>query len=269
MFSVLMSVYWKDSPQYFREALESVFDQTLMPQEVVLVKDGALNGGLDQIVEEFVQTYPSTIKVIALERNHGLGYALGVGMQSCSFEFVARVDSDDICFPDRFETQVAILKANPQIDILGAWIDEFEGNKENVLSIRKVPEDNAEILAFSKYRCPFNHPSVMLRKSSVLKCGNYQPYGTFEDYLLWMKMLKQGCVGYNVQRSLVYFRTSRQVYARRGGLKKAVAEVRLQLKFYELGAISLLVLARNIVVRGVFRIVPSTVRGFLYKYFGN
>ena len=143
------------------------------------------------------------------------------------------MDTDDIAKPDRFEKQLAIFLEHPEIDVVGAWIDEFEGEVSNVLSMRKVPEQHENILRFAKGRCPVNHPVVMFRKSAVLKAGGYKHFPLFEDYYLWVRMLMNGARFYNIQESLLFFRFSPDMFRRRGGWRYAVTEVRLQTLFYK------------------------------------
>ena len=124
-FSVLLSLYYKENPIFLRESLHSVFGQTLQPDEVILVEDGPLTPALYEVVEEFAGRY-STIKRIVLEKNRGLGNALSEGLKHCSCDLVARMDTDDICKPERFARQLAFMESHPEISVVGAWIDEFQ-----------------------------------------------------------------------------------------------------------------------------------------------
>ena len=187
-FSVLLSLYHKESALFLHQSLESVFAQTLLPTEVILVEDGPLSEELHAVVKEFMDRYLE-LKVIPLVENQGLGKALNEGLKHCSYDIVARMDTDDVAKPDRFEKQLAIFQEHPEVDVVGAWIDEFEGAVSNVLSVRKVPKDQEDILRFAKGRCPVNHPVVMFRKSAVLKAGGYKHFPLFEDYYLWVRML--------------------------------------------------------------------------------
>ena len=199
LFSVLLSLYHKESPLFLRQSLTSIFTQTLLPIEVVLVEDGPLTDELYAVIKEFTSQHPE-LKVISLPTNRGLGKALNEGLKHCSYDLVARMDTDDIAKPDRFEKQLAIFLEHPEIDVVGAWIDEFEGEVSNVLSMRKVPEQHENILRFAKGRCPVNHPVVMFRKSAVLKAGGYKHFPLFEDYYLWVRMLMNGARFYNIPK---------------------------------------------------------------------
>lgn len=265
LFSVLMSVYKSDNAFYFRAAFASIIEQSLKPAEVILVKDGPVNKDLDLVISELSALYPALLKVVVLEKNMGLGYALDIGLAQCTHDIVARMDSDDISFANRFQQQIQVLQKNADIDLVGAWIAEFEGNIENVSSYRRTPETHDEIVRFSKRRSPFNHPSVVFRKAAILEAGGYHSYGTFEDYILWARFLMLGKKAYNIQQALVYFRIDANTYLRRGGFKKAMQEVRLQRDFFKMGFVSLPEFCSNVILRGCVRLVPNIMRIMIYK----
>ena len=244
-FSVLLSLYHKESALFLHQSLESVFAQTLLPTEVILVEDGPLSEELHAVVKEFMDRYLE-LKVIPLVENQGLGKALNEGLKHCSYDIVARMDTDDVAKPDRFEKQLAIFQEHPEVDVVGAWIDEVEGAVTNVLSVRRVP---------------------MFRKSAVLKAGGYKHFPLFEDYYLWVRMLMDGARFYNIQESLLFFRFSPDMFKRRGGWRYAVTEVKLQTLFYRIGFIDFFSLIRNICIRLVTRLLPNDFRSLLYKRF--
>lgn len=263
-FNVLLSLYFKEHPEYFRDSLDSILNQTLLPDEIVLVKDGPLTKELDALVEEYQARYPK-FKIVPLEKNVGLGKALNEGLKHCSHDIVARMDTDDICKPDRFEKQLAVFKNNPDVDVVSSWIDEFEGDVKNILSTRKLPETHSEIYEYGKKRCPINHPAVMFKKSAVLTAGGYMHLPLFEDYYLWVRMLVNGAKFYNIQESLLYFRTSSAMFMRRGGLKYALTEVSFLWKMHKIGYVNLLSTIKSIFIRFTVRIMPNSIRGFIYK----
>ncbi len=264
MLSVLMSVYHKENPLHLAESLDSVLNQTLSPDEIVMVKDGPLTPALDAVLDEYVRKHP-LIKRVALPVNVGLGRALNEGLKHCSGELVARMDTDDISKPGRFARQSKILRDNPDIDIVGSWVEEFDSGMNDVVSVRKVPETPERICAYAKKRSPFNHPTVMLRKEAVLSAGGYRHFLWFEDYCLWAHMLNEGRKGYNIQESLLFFRTSPDMFRRRGGMKYLKNEIALQREFRRIGFISGAEMALNIAVRSAFRLIPNGTRAFMYK----
>ena len=182
-FSVLLSLYIKENAEYFKSSLESIFCQTLLPNEVILVKDGPITEELEKIIADFKKRY-KILKVIPLEKNIGLGLALNEGLKHCSYDIVARMDTDDIAKKDRFDKQIDIFRNNPEIDLVSAWIDEFTDDISNINSTRKLPENHKDILSFGKSRNPVNHPVVMFRKNKVMEAGSYKDFYLLEDYYL-------------------------------------------------------------------------------------
>ena len=264
MFSVLMSLYFKEYPAYLKASLDSLFHQTLLPDEVVLVEDGPLSSELEQVVSDYSTRYPM-LKVIPLPQNQGLGKALNEGLKYCSYELVARMDTDDIAKPMRFQKQVEVFEKHPEIDVCSAWIDEFEESVNNVISTRKLPEWHDDIALYAKSRNPINHPVVMFKKSAVMVAGSYQHFPLFEDYYLWVRMLMNGAKFYNIQESLLWFRFSPEMFKRRGGWGYAMKELKFQKTLRAMGFISTPHYLKNVVIRLITRIIPNSWRSFIYK----
>lgn len=179
-----MSLYYKERPDYLRQSLDSVFNQTLPPDEVVMVEDGPLTDELYHVLDEYETKYPQ-FKRIPLAVNGGLGKALNEGLKHCSNELVARMDTDDICFPERFEKQIQFMTINPKTDISSGWIAEFQDDISNIKSIKKVPQSHEEVARYIKSRNPLNHPCVIFRKKAVERANGYQHFPLFEDWYLW------------------------------------------------------------------------------------
>lgn len=263
-FSVLLSIYCKEIPAFFENALFSIINQTLQANEIIIVKDGGLTNELEKILFEYSNKY-SNIKIISLPQNQGLGNALNEGLKHCSYNIIARMDTDDIAKPERFEKQIEIFKSYPDIDVVGTWIDEFEERPQNIISTRKLPETHKEIHQYALKRNPINHPTVMFKKDTVIAAGGYKHFPLFEDYFLWVRMLLNGAKFYNIQESLLYFRFSPDMFKRRGGLKYACTEAKFQWKLHQLGFISLTKTCMNIAIRFGTRIIPNGLRGWIYK----
>ena len=261
-FSVLMSVYMREKPHHLEQALDSLLAQTVQPSEVVIVEDGPLTEALHAVIAAFKQRFPTTVSVV-LPRNLGLGLALNHGLKQCRFPIIARMDSDDIAMPLRFEKQLEILRTHKEIDVVGSWIDEFFGTKENIISTRKVPETHQEILHFARYRCPLNHPTVVFRKEAIEKVGCYRKV-RLEDYDLWVRALQSGAVFYNLQESLLWFRFSAEAFHRRGGLNYAVKEIGFHYAMYKRGFIGLSTFVWNVVTRLLVRLLPNGLRKKVY-----
>lgn len=221
-YSVLMSVYCKENPEYLRDSMISIYEQTLPTNDFVLVCDGPLNNALDQVIEDMQHVFGNTLHVYRLEENRGLGEALNYGLHQCKNELVARMDSDDMSLKDRCEKELQVFNSNNKIAIVSGGIEEFIDSPKNITGKRVVPKTTVEIINFSKKRNPFNHPAVMLRKSIALEVGGYsEKFHLFEDYYLWIRILMCQYQGINLQDTLVYMRTSANSYERRGGVDYA------------------------------------------------
>jgi len=264
-FSLLMSVYKHEKPEFFSACFDSIYNQSLLPTEIILVEDGPLPAELHEAIEKEEKRF-ACMRRIVLEENQGLGIALNKGLEACSCDIVARMDTDDICTPNRFAVQVEFLNAHPEIDVLGAWITEFDYTPSNAIAIRNLPEFHDDIYDFGKSRNPINHPVVMFRKQSVVEAGGYQPFPFFEDYYLWARMLKAGYRFHNLQESLLLFRRSPEMVRRRGGLTYANNEIHFQVTLYKLGYISVFVFLKNICQRYGVRLAPNWIRGLIYKH---
>jgi glycosyltransferase involved in cell wall biosynthesis len=262
-FSVLMSVYFKENPEFLEKALQSTIDQTLVPNEIVIMLDGKLTDELYDVLEKFKTKYPGLINTIQLEENVGLGKALEIGITECKYDLIARMDSDDICLPERFEKQINFMINNQKV--LGSWIAEFEEDPEIIDSIRKVPTSYEEVLKYAKTRSPLNHMTVVYWKDCVIEAGNYQTLLLNEDYYLWGRMLKKNFKMMNLPEVLVLARAGSSMFKRRGGYRYLQSELELQRSFLTMDFISKKMFMANILSRGFVRLLPNSIRGFIYK----
>jgi glycosyltransferase involved in cell wall biosynthesis len=265
LFSVLISVYHKDDPQYLHEALESIEGQTLQPDEIVLVKDGVLSSDLEEVILQHMNHTDITYRILALTVNGGLGAALKEGLAHCRYDLVARMDADDISIPDRFEKQISFMKKYPEVDIVGGWICEFDTSASICEQERRTPISHEEIERFSCYRNPMNHVTVMFRKKAVETVGGYRTMHGFEDYDLWMRMLLQGRRFSNIPEVLVKVRIGEGMIARRQGWQYAKDEWKLEKAAYKLGFWSSFDIVRNIFIRILPRLLPVVIVEKLYN----
>ncbi len=253
-FSVLMSLYDKEKPSYLDECLGSLACQTLQANEIVLVYDGPINADLNAVVIKWSLSLP--IKIIALETNVGLGQALNEGMKHCSFNYIARMDTDDICKPNRFEMQVKYMESNPDIDISGSCTVEFIDNKNNIVSERKVPLTNSEVKRFARLKNPFNHMTVIFKKSCVESVGGYQHHYLMEDYNLWLRLLGKGYTAGNLDMALVMVRVGNDMLVRRRGFKYVLSEYKLAQVKRATGFQSFLTSHYYFILRSIPRLLP-------------
>lgn len=263
-YSVLMSVYYKEKPEYLKAAIDSILNQTVKTNDFVLVCDGALNEGLDKVIARYAADYSGLFNVYRLNHNMGLAKALNNGILQCKNEYIARMDSDDISAPDRMEKQLRIIRKK-DVHIVGSNIVEFTGDISNTKTSRIVPENNKDIISFAKKRSPFNHPSVMYKKSAVVDAGFYEDYRFFEDYNLWVTMLHKGYQGYNIQEILLYMRGGEDMYQRRGGLSYVMCIIRFKRHLRKIGFIGMGSFLFSTVAHSVVSIVPNDVRTFIYS----
>lgn len=264
-FSVLMSLYYKENPEYFKESLNSVLNQTVKPDQIVIVKDGPLTEELDCVLNDYVTASPELYTIVPLEKNQGLGLALREGILHCKYELVARMDTDDVSRRDRFELQLKEFEKDNTLDICGSHVLEFEGNIDNIVAKRTVPLDDDDIKKYQKRRDAFNHPSVMYKKSKVLEAGNYQSCLLMEDTYLWVNMFLHGAKGKNIDDNLLYFRVGKDMFERRGGWSYYKKYKQGRKKVYKTGYISWWDYRWTLIVQFIVALIPNKLRAFVFK----
>lgn len=270
-FSIITSVYKNDKPEFVKEALDSMLvHQSKTPDEIVLVQDGPVPYELSRLLSEYKDKYGDIMNVIKLVKNGGLGNALKLGVENAKYDICARMDSDDICLPDRFEKQLAYLESHPDCDIVGGQMTEFIGEPDNIVGRREVPLTNVEIYKYMKSRCALNHVTVMFRKEAVLKAGNYQDWFWNEDYYLWVRMMMAKCQFANIPDVAVNVRSGADQYARRGGKKYFDSEIGIKKLMLENGMISKREYYINYMERFIIqRMMPNSVRGWVFRTFAR
>jgi len=263
-FSLLMSTYAGDDPEFLRQAWAStVLKQSRPPAEVVLVQDGPVPDELARTIADLLEQCPVPVRHVVMDANVGLGPSLDKGLAACRHEIVARMDTDDISAPERFEKQLRVIEAGA--DIVGSGLLEFGSDIDDIVGRRTPPTEPAEIRRVIRFRDPFNHPTVVYRKSAVLAAGGYSDMALMEDYLLFTRMVQGGARPANLSEPLVCYRVGAGAYARRGGRELLRSELALQRRFRELGLTSRRQYARNIAIRGGYRLVPEALRRTAYR----
>lgn len=263
-FSLLLPVWGGDDPEFLAEAFRSTVQaQTRRPDQVVLVQDGRVPEALEAVIAELVASSPVRVDHVMMEDNLGLGPALDKGLAACDHEIVARMDADDVSLPTRFERQLPVLEAGA--DIVGSGLLEFGESVSDVVGRRTPPTDPAEIRRVMRFRDPFNHPTVVYRRSAVQAAGGYTDMALMEDYLLFARMVDGGARPANLAEPLVCYRVGAGAYARRGGRQLLASELALQRRFLELGITSRPQYVRNVTVRGGYRLVPEALRRLAYR----
>lgn len=257
-----MSVYNDENPMYLNESLKSIKNQTVMAKEVVIVEDGPISLALQAVINKYVDTL--NCKVVKLKSNGGLGDALRIGTNYVTTNLIARMDSDDICVKNRFELELNEFSNDSSLDVLGGQILEFNDDIKNIIGYRYVPTSNDKILKFFKFRNPMNHPTVMIKKSSLLNVGGYENFYHLEDYYLWGKFLLNGDKMKNISQNLLYMRIDKGTYYRRGGIKYFLNYCKLKKAFKAWGLINMkeMFIGNSIMLMNT--LIPCSLRQYIY-----
>ena len=264
-FSVLMSIYIKENPEYVRSCFQSLLAQTVPASEWVVVEDGPLTEEMYAVLDEYEKAYPGLIRRVPLEKNQGLGLALRAGVPECTYELIARMDTDDIAKENRFERQLEEFDKDPALSICSSYISEFEDEPGNIVAMRKVPLTDEEIREYQRKRDAFNHMAVMYKKQAVLDAGNYQSCPLMEDTLLWVNMLKNGAKGKNIDESLVYVRIGKDMYERRGGFSYFKKYRAGRKRVLQTGYISYWDYLFSLIIQFCVAMIPVGLRGIVFK----
>ena len=263
-YSVLMTVYKEDNPDYFESALMSMVNQTKKPDEIVLVKDGPVTPRIQEVINTIDKKNQNLIVQVSLPENIGLGLALNEGIKKSNNELLARMDSDDISLPTRCEKQVKEFEKNSNLDIIGCPVKEFSGDITNLVGERTVPLSNSEIYRFAKRRDPFNHPTVMYRKSKVLEVGGYSDLRKNQDTDLWIKMLSNGAYCKNLSEYLLYFRFDDNTYEKRKNWLNTKLLIKIRWKAFKSGFCTFTDFLVVFIGQVGIYILPITFQKFIY-----
>lgn len=269
-FSVAMSIYKNDDPQYLKEALDSIIlQQTLKPAEVVIIGDGPVPETLVKAVEEKTELGKQVgveVRFLPQDVNRGLGEALRIACENCRYDYIARMDSDDISLPYRFEKQMRVFDEHPEVGMVGGMITEFVGSPDNIVDSRVLPLDNDGIYRMMQTRCGVNHVTVIIRKSDLMEAGNYSGRFRQEDFYLWARMMKNKVVIQNIPDVVVNVRSGADQFARRGGMKYFHEHMKVFKFMYHEGLISYPVLLENYCLRFAQVAFPTTLRTWVYQH---
>lgn len=269
-YSVLMSLYVKENAENFRTAINSMLNQTCSPDEIVLVEDGPLTDELYAVINEVKESNPGLITSIIHEKNQGLGSALRHGVEASRNELVVRMDTDDIAAIDRCEKQLKFMNENLDVTIVGGQIEEFIDEESNIVGKREVPTTDSNLKDYIQKRCPFNHMTVMFRKSDIMEVGNYKEWFWNEDYYLWIRLALADKKFANLPETLVYVRTGTEMYKRRGGMKYFASERDIQKLMYEQGLIGYPRYVVNVSERLILQVLmPNWFRGIIFRTFAR
>jgi glycosyltransferase involved in cell wall biosynthesis len=265
-FSTIISVYANDRFDWFREAINSIENQTTPPHQIIIVKDGPIEGKINDYITDINKSKNGIdFSLYETKTNLGRGNTLNPALKMSKYDYVSIMDADDIARIDRFEMQLNFFNNNPDIDVLGGWIEEFENRPKDIGKIRKVYSDHYEIMKSSRNYCPMNNVTVMFKKAAVLSVGGYEGgIGVQEDYILWIKMLTKGFKFANIDKVLVDVRVGNGLQSRRGGVNYVIEEIKMQQLFYDLKHISFTKMIFSITMRSIVRLMPQSIRRYIY-----
>lgn len=261
--TILQSVYYKDNHEHLDLCLQSLYQQTIKINRIVIVKDGKIPDELENVLIKWQSLLP--LFVVGYSENKGLAYALNYGLQFCETEFVARMDSDDICYNDRFEKQINFMIDNPDIVLTSSFAEEFYINPNEIDSIKKIPLNYSNIQEYIKTRNPFNHMSVFFKKSAIIDVGGYSPVPFFEDYDLWIRLIQKGYKAKNMSECLVKARIGNDMIGRRHGFAYAKHEFNFIMRQYSTGFINMFEFIKIILLRIPLRLLPKPLLRIIYK----
>ena len=262
-----MSLYAKEKPEYLSLAINSMLFQTTKPDEIVIVKDGPLTKELEAILTKYIDENPKMFTIVSSRENIGLGLALNLGLEKCRNELVARMDTDDVSKPERCEKQLKAFEADPELSIVGSYVDEFYSLPDEVVSVRTVPEKHEDIYNFAKKRSAFNHPAVMYRKSKVLENGGYADLRRNQDVDLFGRMLFCGCKAANIGESLLWFRSNDALAKRRKSWENTKSYIDTIKRFWKMGYASFTDYAIVAIAQTIMFLMPIKLQHWVYKTF--
>ncbi len=266
-YSVLMSLYIKEKPEYARLAIQSMIDQTVPADEIIIVKDGKITEELQAMLDAYASAYPELFRIVGYEENRGLGLALNFGLEHARNELVARMDTDDIAKPERCEKLLKMFADDPELSIVGSHVDEFYETPDEVVSVRAVPTAHKDIYEFAKRRSAFNHPAVMYKKSAVLSLGGYGNMRRNQDIDLFGRMLFSGCKAANIDESLLFFRSNDALAKRRKSWENTKSYIDTIKRFRKMGYSSFGDYAVVAIAQTGMFLCPAKLQHWIYKRF--
>ena len=259
--SVILPVHAAIAPGDLSAALASLSQQTLVPDEVVIVADGPLTAPLEVELQRYVESR-SGVRTIRLPTNRGAGVATQAALAAATNTWVAKVDADDVLMPHRLETQLRRLTSSGA-DVCSTAMTEFIGSPERVVGTRTCPMAHREFARLMRYRNPVNHPTVMFRRSAAVASGGYRHLPYLEDYDLWARMLRDGATFVGLAEPLVAFRTDGMLSRRRQGTALR-SEFLLQPRLHRYGVVSAARMPLNVMLRCGYLLLPMPVLRVAY-----
>lgn len=264
-YSILMSVYHREDPAFFNQAIASMLNQSVVTNDFVIVCDGPLTDELDKVLDQYDRANPGIFQILRLPENVGIGAAANIGLKECKNDLVAKMDADDLSLPGRCEMQLKLFAENPKLTILGSHIEEFDRDPDSPFARRCVPAGYQEILKFGRRRQPFNNQTVMCRKSAVLKVGGYSDLPRNEDYDLYVRLLSAGYYAENIPLPLVKVRVDADATRRRASRATLMGCIRSRWRAFRLGYASLWDFLYCVTGQLVIFLCPGKLQNKIYE----
>ena len=252
-FSVLMPLAPWEAPAVVRAALASLRAQSLPPPQVVISCDGPP----PEALQEVLVTADLPVTLVIGPGAEGVGPVLTRGLEHCTFDVVLRADADDLCRPDRCSRQIATLSDHPELVAISSSVAEFEHDPSHPSHLRLLPLTPAAIQRCSRWRNPMNHPAVAFRRTAVLAVDGYRRCPGFEDYDLWLRLLKVGHRFGNEPEPLVFCRTGPCHLGRRHGWRYAQAEASFLMRCGREGLLPWTWVVMGLLCRLPLRLLPA------------
>ncbi len=266
-YSVLMSVYNKVNPEFFEISIKSMLDQTVVTNDFVIVCDGPLTPELDRILDDYQAEHPEIFNILRLPNNVGVGAATNEGLAVCKNELVAKMDADDISIPERCEIQINKFASNPDLCVLGGYIEEFDNDPNKAFAIRSVPTNNEDIRHFARRRQPFNNVTVMYKRSKVLSVGGYRSLRRCEDYDMYLRLLHNGYYSENLSDVLVKVRVDKRANMRRASFSTLIGCVKSRWNAFRIGYSSFFDFLYCCIGELVILFCPGKIQQLIYSRF--
>lgn len=256
-YSVLMSVYINDRATFVKKSIDSMLNQTIKPEQYVIVEDGELEEETEKIIDNYKKKYPDLFEIVKIEDNMGLANAMNMGIEHCRNELIARMDADDISLPNRCEEELGMFEKYENLSVCGCNIKEFDGEETNIKRLRVVPENYEDIVKFFRKRQPFNHPTVMMKKSVVQECGCYVNLRRKEDFDLFSRIVTSGYYVRNIAEPLYLYRADENNYKRRKSKENMKSAIYVYKKHWKRKGCSLFDFLIISLAEIVFLILPN------------
>lgn len=267
-YSVTMSVYDKEDPQFLRESIESIFSQTHKTNDFIIICDGELTDELYEVLSEAKNAHGDVLSIVKLKEHVGTAQAANLAIKLCKNELIGKMDSDDIAMPERFEIQVRRMMLHPELDIIGSYIEEFDSDTGEAIAVRKTPLSSKAVMQFARQRSPFNNQTMLFKRSVALSCGGYDPtLQRCEDYDFMVRMLASGAVGGNIPRVLVKYRVTKDNLQRRRNFRNTKAFFAVRWKIHKSGFSSFTDFLVPCAMQLALFALPSQITGLIYKRF--